>query len=1557
MFTNVLTKTNAGWLRAALLVVLLCRAAPATAGVAVLTYHNDNTRTGQNTNETVLTPANVGSTNFGKIFSQPVDGYVYAEPLVVTNVTIPGQGVHDVVYVATEHDSVYAFDANSNSAPLWQVSFINPAAGITTVSSTDVNCEDVVPEIGITSTPVIDLASGTIYVVAKTKEVTNLVPAYYHRLHALDLATGAEKFGGPVVVQATVAGTGDGNDGAGHVPFDPLTQHQRAALLLHNGIVYIGSAAHCDNGPYHGWLIGYGAQTLALSNVFNTTPNAGLGGIWQAGGGPACDSNGNIYVETGNGAFDGSTNNDYGDSFLKLSTTNGLNLADYFTPYNQLNMDINDQDLGSGGPVVLPDEVGDGGANQHLLVGSCKAGTIYLINRDNMGQYNSTNDSQIVQSLTGAIGPIFGMPAYFNHQIYFSGLGDVLKSFVITNAQIVTTPTSQSGIPFVGFPRATPSVSANGTSNAILWAVGTVAYKTGGPAVLHAYDATNLAVELYNSSSSGIRDVPGGAVKFAVPTVANGKVYVGAQYELAVYGLGTFLAAPVISPAGGTFTNAISVTITDASPGTVIYYTLDGTTPTTGSTLYTGPFVLTSSAGVNARAVRAGAVDSAVTGVTFYSSTFTGNGTGLAGAYYSNQLMTFTNPPTLVRTDATVNFDWGSGGPDPSVSPVDFAVMWTGALQPQFNETYTFYTTTDDGVRLWVNGQLIVDHWVDQLATEWSGSIALSATQPVPITMEYYQHYGVASASLAWSSPSTPGNIIPQSQLYPNYPLQILPVVTWAVPAGIVYGTPLGTNQNNATSAVPGQYVYNPTNGTVLPAGTNTLTVVYTPTDTNYTGTNLSVQLVVTPAPLTVTVNNASMTYGQTNPVLGGTLTGVVNNDNVTATYATAATTGSPAGSYLIVPILLDPGGVLINYNVTTNSGTLTVNPAVLGITANNTNRVYGAANPIFTYTAAGFVNGDTVGVLGGSPSLTTTAVANSPAGSYAIVATNGTLTSTNYSFSFTNGVLTVNFGLPVVTWAVPSCIVYGTALGTNQNNATCPVPGQYLYNPTNGTVLPAGTNTLTVAYTPTDTNYTGTNLSVQLVVTPAPLTVTANNASMTYGQTNPVLGGTLTGVVNNDNVTATYATAATTGSPAGSYLIVPILLDPNGLLVNYNVTTNSGTLTVNPAVLGITANNTNRVYGAANPIFTYTAAGFVNGDTVGVLGGSPSLTTTAVADSPAGSYAIVATNGTLTATNYSFSFTNGVLTVNLGAPVITPDGGTFTNSISVTITDASPGTVIYYTLDGTTPTAGSTLYTGPFILTSSAGVNALASMAGAMDSVVTSAIFYSSTFTGIGTGLAGAYYSNQLMTFTNPPTLVRTDATVNFDWGSGSPDPSISVGEFTVMWTGAVQPQFNEIYTFYTTTEDGVRLWVNGQLIVDEWINQPATEWSGSIALPAGRQVPITMEYYQDNGVASASLAWSSPSTAKSIIPQSQLYPSYPPQILPVTGVNTNGQLNLQMAGLVGKGYVLQATTNLVSWVSIQTNAPAPDPDMALPTNLFNFSDPATANFPQRFYRGLQEP
>jgi hypothetical protein len=491
-------------------------------------------RTGQNLNETVLTWANVNQAQFGKLFSYPLDGVAYASPLHVANVSISGQGVHNVVYVATEHDSVYALDADGLSpTPLWKVSFINPPA-VTTVPAADTGeCCDIAPEIGITGTPVIDQGTGTLYVVAKTKEGTNFV----QRLHALDITTGAEKFGGPMVIQASVPGTGDGNDGNGQVPFNALRENQRPALLLSKGVVYIGFASHGDNPPYHGWVLGYDAHTLQQVMAYNDTPNGSEGGIWQSGGGLAGDSAGNIFFVTGNGTFDANIGGlDYGDTIEKIST--GGAVLDYFAPHDQATLSAGDLDLGSGTALLLPDQAGP---HPHLLVTAGKNGTIYLIDRDNMGHFNPTDDSQIVQSMPNIFpnpgGNIttgnFSVAVYFNSVVYFSPVTGPIQAFQLNNGLLSTAPTSQTTATYA-FPGGMLAISANGTTNGILWAVQRVDATT--PGVLHAYKATDLGVELYNSNQAGSRDTLDIAAKFNIPLVANGKVYVASVSQLTVYG-------------------------------------------------------------------------------------------------------------------------------------------------------------------------------------------------------------------------------------------------------------------------------------------------------------------------------------------------------------------------------------------------------------------------------------------------------------------------------------------------------------------------------------------------------------------------------------------------------------------------------------------------------------------------------------------------------------------------------------------------------------------------------------------------------------------------------------------------------------------------------------------------------------------------------------------------------------------------------------------------------------------------------------------------------------
>jgi len=508
----------------------------AYAQVSVTTSRNDNRRDGQNLNETILTPDNVNAATFGKLFSHSVDGYVYAQPLYMPSVTIPGLGIHNAVYVATEHDSVYAFDADDdtgvNSSPLWHRSFIHPKRGITTVSSGDVGCSDIVPEIGVTSTPVIDTTTGTMYLIAKTKENGQ----FAQRLHALDITNGTERPGSPVLIRARVKGNGDGSVN-GVVYFDPLREGQRAGLLLQNGSVHIGWASHCDNGPYHGWVMSYDENTLKQTAVWNSTPNGGLGGVWQSGTGLAADIDFNIFFATGNGTYDGKKGgDDFSDTVAKLAPPvgNRFRLADWFTPYNQADLSNQDTDVGSGGVLLLPDQ---SGPHQHLLVEVGKEGSIYLIDRDKMGHFHSKDNSQIVQDMENAIGGLWATPAWWNNNVYFGGSGDVLRQYtfdpgtgLLSNGAIFVSPT------YFGFPGPTPSISANGTSDAIVWVLQTDDYGIGS-ATLHAYDATDIGTELYNSSQSGSRDDPGGAVKFTVPTVANGKVYVPAVQRLTVYGL------------------------------------------------------------------------------------------------------------------------------------------------------------------------------------------------------------------------------------------------------------------------------------------------------------------------------------------------------------------------------------------------------------------------------------------------------------------------------------------------------------------------------------------------------------------------------------------------------------------------------------------------------------------------------------------------------------------------------------------------------------------------------------------------------------------------------------------------------------------------------------------------------------------------------------------------------------------------------------------------------------------------------------------------------------
>jgi hypothetical protein len=505
---------------------------PSDTTLDVTTYHNDNGRTGQNLNEASLTLANVNQNTFGLNKIVTLDGRVDAQPLFLSSLSPAGQGTHNVVYAVTEHDSVYALDAVTG-AVLWQVSTLSDGE----TPSDPRGCGQVSPEIGITSTPVIDRTrgpNGAIYVVAMSK---NSAGSYFQRLYAFDIASGAQLFGGPHTITATYPGTGDNSSG-GNVIFDPAQYKERAGLLMIGGQIYTTWASHCDNRPYTGWIMSFDANTLAAINVLNLTPNGSDGAMWMSGAAPAADANGNIILLDANGTMDTTlseggfpSQGDFGNCFCKIATANGLTVADYFAMSNTVSESNSDTDLGSGAALVLPDLSDGSGNTLHLAVGAGKDGNIYVANLDNMGKF-SPNANNIYQQLTGAITGAWSMPAYFNNTVYYATQGDVMKAFTITNGKLSGSPTSraQNTLPY---PGATPSISANGSTNGIVWSIG-----NGSGAFLDAYDATNVSHELYNSNQApNGRDHFGNGNKFVTPTIANGHVYIGTPTGLAIFGL------------------------------------------------------------------------------------------------------------------------------------------------------------------------------------------------------------------------------------------------------------------------------------------------------------------------------------------------------------------------------------------------------------------------------------------------------------------------------------------------------------------------------------------------------------------------------------------------------------------------------------------------------------------------------------------------------------------------------------------------------------------------------------------------------------------------------------------------------------------------------------------------------------------------------------------------------------------------------------------------------------------------------------------------------------
>ncbi len=682
----------------ALTVTLVGAAAQTATPVNVPTWRYNNTHRGANTHETLLTTANVNATGFGKLFSAAVDGYVYAQPLYVSGITMPDGLVHNVIYVATEHDSVYAFDADTNGGtnaqPLWQASMLDTAhgaaAGATTVPSTDLGTHDIVPEIGITSTPVYDLPSQTLYVVAKSKE--NGI--YIQRIHALNMLTGAEQSNSPSQpISAIVTGSGNGSSGS-QLPFSAMWQMNRVALSLFKGYLYVAFGSHGDNGPWHGWVMAYDATTLQQTGVICLSPNGFGNGVWGAGAGLPIDTvsaPGRLFLSAGNGSYTSypplSSNVDYGNSIVRLDLGNGsLTPGSAFTPFNQAALTGGDVDQGSGGNLMLPDQPG---AHQHELLQVGKEGRILLLDRDNLGGYapGGTSNTNVVQDIPNQTGGLWSTPAYWNGHVYMWGNGDVLKRFDLANGLLSTTPTDAGTVKSL-FPGSSPVVSANGTENGIVWAVRTDAYNSNGSSILYAFDANNLANPIYESDTNPARDDAGPATKFAVPVVTNGNVYVAAAYQVDVYGLlnGAQQAQPpVITPDGGAFAGPQQVTITSSTPNASIYYTTDGTIPTPASTLYTGPIAISTGttirAMVSAQGYRQGSSSAIFTFVTQTPSPVL---TPAPGSYTSAQIVTISD------TFAGAVIHYTTDGSTPTAS----SPVYTGPITVNGAETLQAMATS-----------------------------------------------------------------------------------------------------------------------------------------------------------------------------------------------------------------------------------------------------------------------------------------------------------------------------------------------------------------------------------------------------------------------------------------------------------------------------------------------------------------------------------------------------------------------------------------------------------------------------------------------------------------------------------------------------------------------------------------------------------------------------------------------------------------------------------------------------------------------------------------------
>ena len=1396
--SNLLDRTVPRFARAVVLAsVTLISCVCASAQVNVTTYQNDIGRTGQNLNETILTPANVNATQFGKLFSQPVDGQVYAQPLYLSGLTVNG-ATHNVIFVATENDSVYAFDADSNgganSTPLWHDSMLSSAfgaaAGATTVSSNEVG-SDIQPQIGITGTPVIDPVSGTLYVVSKAIENGNAV----QRLHALSVTTGLEKFGGPVVITASVAGAGNGSVN-GTLTFDSLWENQRPGLLLLNGIVYIGFAAHGDNGPWHGWILGYNAGTLTQTGAYCSTPNGTGGGFWMSGQGLAADQLnpstlpfGRMFVPTGNGDYNATkpytSSMDYGDSHLDLDLTNGVpNITDEFTTNQQANLDSQDGDVGSGGMMVIPTQTT--GSNPHLAVQAGKAGTLFLLNRDNLGGYNTTTD-QVVQELPYSVGyvGVWSSPAYWNGNIYYWGRFDYLKEFALTNGLLNTTPIES--VETIGFPGATPSISASGTTNGIVWTVDSEAYSTPGPAILMAHNATNVATTLYSSATNATRDAAGNAVKFVVPTVVNGKVYVGAASEVDIYGLfaATVQAnAPTFTPGTEAFEGSLSVTIADSTPNATIYYTTNGSTATTASTLYTGPITVTSTETINAIATASGTVNSPQSSATFTDTT------QAAAVTFSIPTGTYTTVQSVTLSDTTPNASiyYTTNGTTPTAS----STLYTAAIAVNSTETITAIAIAP-GV---TNSPVLAQTYtITPGATGIDFTSGFASSAGLMILNGYTQ----LNDSRLQLTDGMAGEAGSAWYVYPvniqNFTNDFTFQLSNPVANGITF-----TIQNNGTNALGG-------NGSALGYApiSNSVAIkfdFYTPVGNGKDSTGLYVNG-ATPTTPAIDLSATGINLNSDDDM---SVHMVYNGTTLTMTITDMVTSATWTNSWTInIPSTIGANTAYVGF--TGSTGAYTSSQKILTWSFASSVNSSAAATPTFSPAAGTYTSAQTV------------AISDATAGTTIYYTTNGSTPTT--SSSVYSGAITVSASETLEAIAVASgysnsavaSAAYTINASTQTAAPTFNVPGG-TYNAAQTVTITDTTPGAIIYYTlngstPTTSSSLyrypvsiGNSFTLNAIaVAKGDTASSVTSATYTLAAVAPVLtpaGGTYGGPQTvtitsaSPSVKIYYTTSGNAPTTSSAVYSAPITVATSGKIYTFAGATG---YTASPTVMAVYT-----ITGVTpTPAFSPAAGSYSTSQTVTIsdsfsgatiyytTNGSTPTTASTVYTGPITVSAtetvnaIAVVTGTSGTTSTSAVGSAAYTLVGVATPTFSVAAGTYTSAQTVTIGDTTSGATIYYTTNGTTPTTSSAVYSGAITVGVSETLKAIAVASGYSNSAVASAAYT------IATPAATPIFSVGSGTYTSAQTVAISDATagttIYYTTNGSTPTTSSSVysGAITV--------------------------------------------------------------------------------------------------------------------------------------------------------------------------------